>query len=89
MLSSGVLALLARASSLTAMALSSLPVWQRVDPLNVLALSRRERQKRDKELQKAKLLEDGGIGDLLESPEEPDRGQRDTHPDEDAEETER
>jgi hypothetical protein len=72
-LSTGVLAVLARASSLTAMALSSLPVWQRVDPLSVLALSDRERRKREQELQEAELLEDrmaSALGDLLETEKE-------------------
>ncbi len=68
--SAGLLALLARASSLTTMLLSSLPVWSRVDPLSVLLLSERERKKRRQELRDAEILEDQSdrVGDLLEGP---------------------
>jgi hypothetical protein len=55
--STALLALFARASSLTAMALSSLPFWQHADPLSVLALSRRERRARDGEIRRAEDLE--------------------------------
>ena len=68
------------------MALSSLPVWQRVDPLSVLALSERERRKREKELREAELLEDSEIGDLLRNEGEPDRKPPETDSDEDDEE---
>ncbi len=68
--SAGLLALLARASSLTTLLLSSLPVWSRVDPLSVLLLSERERKKRQQELRDAETLEDQSdrVGDLLEGP---------------------
>jgi len=73
-LSTGVLALIARASSLTAMALSSLPIWQRVDPLSVLALSERERKKREMELREAEDEEDesGHLGELFDSEPDPE-----------------
>jgi hypothetical protein len=80
--STGILALLTRASSLTAMALSSIPVWQRVDPINVLALSAKERKKRAKQLRDAEDLEDraeAGIGDLLsDDHQRPSRTHADT-----------
>ena len=76
-MSTGALALLLRGSSLAAMALSSLPVWARVDPLSVLLLSDRERKKREQELRDAEILEDQGdrLGDLLDDRAEPDRDQ--------------
>ena len=86
--SSAVLALLARASSLTAMALTSLPVWLRVDPLSVLLLSDRDRKKREQELRDAEILEDqrDHLGDLLEGRAEPDRDQSEKDPETDDEE---
>ena len=83
-LSTGMLAVIARASSLTAMALSSLPVWSRVDPLSVLALSTREKKKRAKELREAEDLEDmsgGGLHDLLDHEDDDDEDEDDEEKD--------
>jgi hypothetical protein len=70
--SAGLLALLLRGSSLAAVALSALPVWRRVDPLAVLALSDEERKKREEELRAAQEKEDVGeeaVGRLLDRDE--------------------
>ena len=87
-ISAGLLPLLARASSLAAMLLSSLPVWSRVDPLSVLMLSERDRKKRERELRDAETLEDESdhLGDLLEGSTESDRDQPETEPPTNAEE---
>jgi len=64
-----LLATLMRSSSLLAVALSSLPLWRRVDPLAVLALSEREREERERELRAARKAEDenaAGVGELLD-----------------------
>jgi Tol biopolymer transport system component len=87
-LSTGVLALLARASSLAAMALSSLPVWRRVDPLTVLALSEREKRKREKELRNAELYEDDALGGLLAGEPKPERAAPEPDSDPDDEDVE-
>ena len=73
-ISTGVLAFLVRASSLVTIALSSLPVWSRVDPLSVLMLSDRDRRKREQELHDAETAEDESdrLGDLLDDPAERD-----------------
>ena len=89
-LSTGVLALIARASSLTAMALSSLPVWQRLDPLSVLALSDRERKEREKELRDAEILEaEGAVGDLIEGQAKPDPDRGKANPEHNRRESDR
>jgi hypothetical protein len=57
------------------MALSSLPFWQRADPLSVLALSRKDRKKREEELLDAERIEDrgpGGVGRMVEPTQTPD-----------------
>jgi hypothetical protein len=58
-----------------------------VDPLNVLALSERERNRRDRDLRAAELLEDerDGLGALLDGETEPDPDPEDKDPDADAE----
>ena len=69
MVSSSLLAAIVRGGSLVATALSSLPMWRRVDPLAVLALSDEERRKREMELRAAAAGEDeaeSGIGRLLD-----------------------
>jgi len=69
MLSLGWLGLLLRGGSLAAIALSSLPMWRRVDPLAVLAISEEERLRREQDLQNARKLEDQtdtGVGNLLD-----------------------
>ena len=87
--SASVLALLARASSLTAMALSSLPFWQRADPLSVLALSRKERREREKVLSDAELqdAQSAGVGALTKPEELPDPDPTSRTEDEDEDET--
>jgi hypothetical protein len=63
------LALLLRGGSLAAVAFSSLPLWHRVDPLAVLAVSEEERRRREEDLRKARQLEDEkdrGVGRLLD-----------------------
>jgi hypothetical protein len=65
----GLLGVLLRGSSLAAVALSSLPIWRRVDPLAILALSDEERRKRVEELRSAQETEDSGeeaVGRLLD-----------------------
>jgi len=67
--STALLAGLMRSSSLLAIALSSLPLWRRVDPLAVLALSEREREERERTLRAAKKAEDenaAAVGELLD-----------------------
>jgi hypothetical protein len=67
LVSSGLLAALARGGSLAAAALSSLPLWRRVDPLAVLALSEAERWQREQEMRAAQREE--SIGRLLDEGE--------------------
>jgi hypothetical protein len=55
--STSLLAIISRASSLVAAAISSVPIWGRVDPLAVLALSPKEREKRRVRLRKDEELE--------------------------------
>jgi hypothetical protein len=60
---------LLRCGSLTAVAFSALPLWHRVDPLAVLAVSDEERRRREDDLRKARELEDEkemGVGRLLD-----------------------
>jgi hypothetical protein len=70
--------MLMRSGSLWAVALSALPVWRRVDPLAVLAISPEERRKLERDLREAEQLEDtagAGLGRVLDSVEpgeEPD-----------------
>jgi hypothetical protein len=66
MISSGLLALLMRGGSLAAAALSSLPLWRRVDPLAVLALSEEERWQREQDIRAAQRDEESGR--LLDAP---------------------
>jgi len=66
----GLLGLLSRAPSLAAVALSSLPIWSRVDPLAVLTISEEERKRREKDLREAQEAEDQadqGVGRLLDN----------------------
>ena len=58
--------------NLAAVALSALPVWRRVDPLAILALSDEERRKREEELRAARETEDQSeeaVGRLLDDEE--------------------
>jgi hypothetical protein len=67
--SAGLLGILLRGSSLAAVAVSALPVWRRVDPLAILALSDEERRKREEELRSARETEDSSeeaVGRLLD-----------------------
>ena len=64
--SSGLLALLMRGGSLAAAALSSVPLWRRVDPLAVLALSEEERWQREQDIRAAQREEESG--QLLDAP---------------------
>jgi hypothetical protein len=86
--STGLLALFARGSSLIAMLLSSLPIWLRVDPLSVLLLSERDRKKRERELHDAEIIENerGRLSDLLEDPTESGHDQPGRNPGADDEE---
>jgi hypothetical protein len=64
-----LLASLMRSSSLLALALSSLPLWRRVDPMAVLALSDEQRAERKQALRAARKAEDensADIGELLD-----------------------
>jgi hypothetical protein len=54
----GVAGMLLQRGTLMALALSSVPLWRRVDPLVVLALSDEEREKREEELRAAEAEED-------------------------------
>ena len=65
--SAGLIGLLLQRGTLMAMALSSLPLWRRVDPLVVLALSDEERKKREEELRAAEAAEDQNVGRLLDN----------------------
>ena len=65
----GLLSLLLRSGSLVGAALSAMPLWQRVDPLAVVALSKEEREKLQRDLRLAEEAEDekaGGIGRLFD-----------------------
>jgi hypothetical protein len=62
-----VLALLLRGGSLAAAALSSVPLWRRVDPLAVLALSEEERWQREQDIRAAQREEESGR--LLDAPD--------------------
>jgi hypothetical protein len=64
--SGGLLALLMRGGSLAAAALSSVPLWRRVDPLAVLSLSEEERWQREQDIRAAQREEEGGR--LLDAP---------------------
>ena len=67
--SAGLLGILLRGSSLAAVALTSLPIWRRVDPLAILALTDEERRKREEELRSARETEDlseEAVGRLLD-----------------------
>jgi hypothetical protein len=78
----GLLAALVRGGSLAAAALSSLPLWRRVDPLAVLALSEEERWQREQEMRAAQREE--SIGRLLDEAEgqtaDADRRKREVPP---------
>jgi hypothetical protein len=66
----GLLSLLLRSGSLLGAAISSLPLWRRVDPLAVLALSDEEREKleRDRRVAEEAENEEGeGVGRILDS----------------------
>ena len=68
--SAGLLGILLRGSSLAAVALTSLPIWRRVDPLAILALTDEERKRREEELRSARETEDSGeeaVGRLLDA----------------------
>ena len=62
--SATILATVLRVGSLAAMALSSLPLWRRVDPLMILSLSEEERRERAEKLKAAEQEEDRGTGKL-------------------------
>jgi hypothetical protein len=67
--STGVLAAVARGGSLLAACVSAQPLWCRVDPLPVLRLSNEERHKREDDLRAAEEQEDQGgegLGNLLD-----------------------
>ena len=69
LLSLGWLGVLLRAGSLAAVAFSALPLWSRVDPLAVLAISEEERRRLEEDLRKAREAEDRaekGVGQLLD-----------------------
>ena len=69
LLSLGWLGVLLRGGSLAAVAFSSLPLWSRVDPLAVLAISEEERRRLEEDLRKAREAEDQaekGVGRLLD-----------------------
>lgn len=73
--SMGLLSLLLRSGSLVGAALSAMPLWQRVDPLAVVALSKEEREKLQRDLRLAEEAEDedaDGVGRLFD--EDPDAG---------------
>jgi hypothetical protein len=56
--STGLMLMLMRSSSLWAVALSALPMWRRVDPLAVLAITSEERRKLERDLREAEQRED-------------------------------
>jgi len=57
-----------RAGTLVAAAVSSLPLWRRVDPLTILALSAGDREERERSILDAEEDEDrtSKIGSVLE-----------------------
>ena len=65
--STALLAIITRASSLVAAVFSAVPMWGRVDPLAVLALSQKERKMRERKLRAAVDREDRYIGKLLDN----------------------
>ena len=67
-LSTGLVAILLRSSALWAVALSSLPMWRRLDPVAVLGMSSDRRRSRADEVRFAEMLEDEttGVGKLLD-----------------------
>ena len=60
-------AIVTRASSLVAAVFSAVPMWGRVDPLAVLALSQKERKMRERKLRAVVDREDRYIGILLDT----------------------
>ena len=67
-LSLGWLGLLLRGGSLAALAFSALPLWSRVDPLAVLAISEEERMRLEDDLRKAEEDEkERAVGQLLDA----------------------
>jgi VCBS repeat-containing protein len=68
-LSAGFVAWILRGGSLVAAAMSSIPIWRGLDPLPVIAMSRKEREKRDKDKRVDQQEEDDlqkEIGDLID-----------------------
>ena len=70
MVSTSFLAILSRASSLVAAAISSVPIWRRMDPLAVLALTEEERDERKRQLcedAEREARESGAVSNLLDN----------------------
>ena len=68
-LSTGLLFMLMRSSSIWGVALSALPMWRRVDPLAVLAITPEERRKLERDLREAEQSEDtagAGLARMLD-----------------------
>jgi len=65
-----LIAYLLRGANLLAMYISSIPMWQRIDPLVVLSLNDEEREERERKLREAAEEENrktkGGVGKLLD-----------------------
>jgi hypothetical protein len=86
-LSAGAVAMLLRGGSLVALAVSSLPLWGRVDPLAVLAVDEKERRRREREAHEAASAEDRGVEAMFreEAPFEDDQAEDEETVDEKAE----
>ena len=67
--STSIFAILSRVGSLVAAAISSVPIWRRLDPLAVLALSQDEREERRRKLREAaarEAQESGTVSNLID-----------------------
>ena len=64
--SGALVAIALRSSALWAAALSSLPLWRRIDPLMVLGLSDEERRKLEAQQREARSEERSGVGRVLD-----------------------
>jgi hypothetical protein len=77
--SAGFIAAALRSSSLWAALLSLTPMWQRLDPLVVLAVSDEERRRRQEEIRRAEELR-SKVGRVLDEPARVDRRRSEGQP---------
>ena len=69
-LSVGFVTWILRATSLLSALLSSMPLWSRFDPLPVLAMSRRERKRMERQAALDESVEGEQLGELLDAVDE-------------------